>query len=288
VTENTHSDHVDLDALADMEEGLPGTQDAAAIRGHLDGCPLCRDRLSRLRTTRALLSTLPPEPMPPEVTERLDAALARAASESRGTIVPMARRARPWNSPAIAGAAAAAAVVVLVGALVAGNVIHRGGSGSSKSSAPASSGAAAGGSTQSQVAGIKVWATGSNYTAATIATLAPRLVLGTPPPSLPEPSSGASTKTAPTAAPGTQVLTQDVMRASREAMLACSTILAGGVATVPVAVDFADFAGKPAVVFALPAIGHPTMLDIWVVRSTCSSSALDLYFARIPRPANSG
>ena len=71
-------------------------------------------------------------------------------------------------------------------------------------------------------------------------------------------------------------------------MLACGRILAGGVATIPVAVDFARFDGKPAVVFALPAIGHADSLDVWVVRSACSAANLDLYFQRIPRPRTAG
>ena len=288
MTDNAAAGHVDLDVLAEIDEGIAGPQVDQAARAHLDQCAQCRDRLAHLRTTRALLSTLPAEPMPAEVQARVGAALDRAALESSATVVPMGRRARFWNSPAVAGAAAVAAVVVLVGALIAGNVIHHGHK-SQTASAPLAAdgnrkGAAGGGA-----ASIKQWATGTNYSAATIPTLVPRLITGTPPPTTSADGGlTAGTPSAPTPAgaesapPGT--ITQQQMRASPLALLACGTILGGGVQTVPVAVDFASYAGKPAVIFALPAVGHPELLDIWVVRSSCSTSALDVYFRRIPRP----
>lgn len=285
------SGHLDLDALAELEEGLTEPQAAAAARAHVDECEDCRALMSRLRTTRALLSALPPEPMPPHVVDRLDAALAREEASPSGTIVPLAGRRRPWNSPAIAGGAAAAAVVVLVAAIVAGTLVHRGNKHKTDTSAAAGANSQFGGKTVA----TKQWSTGTNYTPATLASLVPRLVTGTPPAGATTggPAGGAvsngsattpSTAPAPTPASTTPSYTQDQLRASPAAVLACGKILAGGVVTTPVAVDFANFDGKPAVVFALPAIDHPTFLDVWVVRSACSAANLDLYFQRIPRP----
>jgi hypothetical protein len=299
VTESSGAGHVDLGVLADLDEGVAGPQVEQAARSHLEHCATCRERMAHLRTTRALLSALPPEPMPEAVQARVDAALANASVEASGTIVPMTRRTRVWNSPAVAGAAAVAAVVVLVGALVAGNVIHHGKK-SQTASAPLTSEGNHRGSA-ADAASIKEWATGANYTAATLPNLVPRLVTGTPPPGAPGATSagggtafsgsGSTTSksaqgTAPaaTAVPA-GAITQDAMRANSSAVLACGTILAGGVPTVPVAVDFASWNGKPAVIFALPAVGHPELLDVWVVRSNCSTSSLDVYFRRIPRPA---
>lgn len=281
------SEHLDLDALADLEEGLIEPTAAARIREHVDGCEQCRAKMSRLRTTRALLSALPPEHMPPAVAARVEAALAREDVPS-GTIVPLAGRKRAWNNPAVAGGAAAAAVVVLVAAIVAGTLVHHGNK--QKSSTSAATGARSGFGA-AKTAQTKQWSTGTNYTATTIATLVPRLITGTPPspntvngPASHAPTSTTSSAAGSNASSTTPTYTQDELRQSPAALQACGQILAGGVVTTPVAVDFARFDGKPAVIFALPAIGHPTFLDIWVVRSSCSAANLDLYFQRIPRP----
>jgi len=256
--------------------------------------------MAHLRTTRALLSALPAEPMPEAVQARVEAALERAATEPSATVVPMSRRTRVWRSPAVAGAAAVAAVLVLIGALVAGNVIHHPGK-SSTASAPLAGAGTNGKGSANDTATVKEWATSANYTAATIPTLVPHLVTGTPPPlstgaavaggtstsgnatPLPQSTQPESSQ-APSGATQSGAITQDDMRADPSAVLACGNILAGGVRTIPVAVDFAKWNGKPAVIFALPAVGHPELLDVWVVRSTCSASSLDVYFRRIPRP----
>ena len=288
VTDDPAAGHLDLDALSELEEGLAEPTLAAAARAHLETCSDCRALLSRLRTTRALLSALPPEPMPADVAAKVEAAVRRGTEAAAPTIVPLGRRRGVWRSPAIAGGAAAAAVVALIPALVAGNVIHR------HHRAPNDTSAAAGARSRSAVSNptqIKRWATGRDYTAATIATLVPSLVTGTPP-SATQPLAGASTSSGParagTSAPTTTSQTpsysQDELRTSRQALQACGQILAGGVSTVPVAVDFARFNGTPAVIFVLPAIGHPTDLDVWVVRSACSAASLDLYFQRVPSP----
>jgi hypothetical protein len=287
VTHDPAAGHLDLDMLAELEEGLAEPQAAAAARPHLETCAACHALLSRLRTTRALLSALPPEPMPAEVAARVDSAVRRAGEVATTTVVPLARRNRVWSSPAIAGGAAAAAVVALIAALVAGNVIHRGHGNAANTST------AAGDRARSSLANpsrTKTWATGRDYTAATIATLVPSLVTGTPPAGVN--TTGTAGTAGPAATPAAPASTgsqtpsysQDELRASPQAVQACGQILAGGVSTSPVAVDFARFGGKPAVIFVLPAIGHPTDLDVWVVRSACSAASLDLYFQRVPSP----
>jgi hypothetical protein len=221
--------------------------------------------------------------MPADVAARVDAAVRQAAEAASTTVVPMARRRRLRGSPAIAGGAAAAAVVVLVAALVAGNVIRPGHSTTNGASRP---GGERAGSSLSNAAQTKTWATGRDYTAATLAILVPGLVAGTPPTAATgvAPLASPAATPSPVATSGTPSYSQDDLRASPQALQACGRILADGVSTTPVAVDFARFDGKRAVIVVLPAIGHPTQLDVWVVRTACSSASLDLYFQRVPRP----
>ena len=287
------SEHLDLDALAELEEGLVEPHAADVARAHVEACEQCRGEVSRLRTTRALLSALPPEPMPVDVAARIDAALASADGVESGTIVPLSARKRSWNTPAIAGTVAAAAVVFLVAAIVAGTLVH----GGKKNNQNTGSTAAAPSLGKSAPANTKEWFTGTNYTASTIATLVPKLVTQIPP--TPSPSTfggtngglaagGPAQATTPKSTAGaatTPSYTQEQLRTSPAAILACGQILAGGVPTTPVAVDFARYDGKPAVVFVLPAVGHATTkLDVWVVRSTCSASSFDLPLFRVDRP----
>jgi len=299
VTDSAGSGHVDLQALAEVDEGVAGPEVARAAHEHLEQCSECQDRLAHVRTTRALLSSLPADPMPAAVQARIDAALQRAATEPSGTVVPITGRSRPWKSPAVVGAAAAVAALVVIGALVAGNVLRANKSSSTAGSSAPLAGAGAPHGAASGAAGIKEWTTGANYTAATIPALVPRLVTGTPPAKA-EGASGTSGSldsnvTAAPAAPAfgaasgattprATSLSRRAMQTDPSALLACGTILAGGVPTIPVAVDFASWNGKPAVIFVLPAVGHADELDVWVVRSVCSTSSLDVYFRRIPRP----
>jgi len=282
--------HLDLDVLADVEEELVSPREAMEARAHLEGCGECRARLAQLRTTRALLTALPQDPMPDDVAARLDAALA-AAADTSNTIVPLNRRPRFWNTPAIAGVAAAVAILVLVGAVVVGNVSRH---------HPSTSSSAAGAGAAKAPAGpagtVKEWSTGTNYSSLSIiAARVPALVLGVPPATT---ALGGAAPAAPSASPSTSAapdsvtqksttgFTQNDLRAFPAAVVACGRILAGDVATTPVAVDFARFAGKPAVIVVLPAVDHPeTQLDVWVVRSTCSASAPDLLFRRVSRPS---
>jgi hypothetical protein len=106
--------HLGLDDLAD----LLATDDPPLAEGHLAGCDLCRDRLSNLRARSADVSAAlgggpaGVGPMPPDVTERLTAALT-AARAARPDELAVARERR---SRRLRGWLAAAAAVVVVGA----------------------------------------------------------------------------------------------------------------------------------------------------------------------------
>lgn len=89
------SRHPDVSEISDLTEGLLSPSRAADVRGHLDGCALCADVLTSLEEIRELLGTLPvPEPMPADVMDRIDAALAdeaRSRSTELGTAADVSR-----------------------------------------------------------------------------------------------------------------------------------------------------------------------------------------------------
>ncbi|MCX4982112.1 zf-HC2 domain-containing protein [Streptomyces sp. NBC_00572] len=72
--------HPDVSEISDLTEGLLSPTRSAAVRRHLDSCPLCADVRSSLEEIRGLLGTLPGPPrMPAEIAGRIDAALAAEA-----------------------------------------------------------------------------------------------------------------------------------------------------------------------------------------------------------------
>jgi anti-sigma factor RsiW len=69
--------HPDVTEISDLAEGLLPPSRTAEVRRHLAACELCADVLASLDEIRSLLGTLPsPSPMPVDVAERIDAALA--------------------------------------------------------------------------------------------------------------------------------------------------------------------------------------------------------------------
>ncbi|GHF29624.1 hypothetical protein GCM10018790_03870 [Kitasatospora xanthocidica] len=76
-------DHPPVERLADLAEGLVDSPaDVEALRRHLDGCAECRETVDALAEVQALLGEVETPPMPADVADRLDAALARAAAEA--------------------------------------------------------------------------------------------------------------------------------------------------------------------------------------------------------------
>ena len=289
-------DHFDLDALAELEQDAVSDPQARVMRAHVAGCDTCTERLARIRSTRAVLAALPPEAMPAAVVARLDAALATAAEQPAApTVVPLGGRRRWWRSPAVAGGAAAAAVALLVAGIIFGRVQSGDHANSSGSTASTSAGAAAAGAQTARTAAIKEWQTGTNYTSKTIPTLVPGLLSAAPTGDKALGAGTAAAGTAPSAAtpaPASSALglapssqpgvTAEQMATSREAVAQCGHILAGDTTTVPLAVDFAKYQGAPAVLVVLPTPGHPQDVDVFVLRGTCSASAIFPFF-RIAR-----
>ncbi|MFE9855079.1 anti-sigma factor family protein [Streptomyces sp. NPDC005780] len=72
--------HPDVSEIADLTEDLLPPSRAEDVRGHLADCGICSDVLASLEEIRGLLGTLPDaEPMPADVADRIDAALADEA-----------------------------------------------------------------------------------------------------------------------------------------------------------------------------------------------------------------
>lgn len=76
--------HPDVSEISDLAEGVLSPSRTADVRRHVDGCELCSDVQASLEEIRDLLGSMPaPQPMPVDIADRIDAALAdeaRAAS----------------------------------------------------------------------------------------------------------------------------------------------------------------------------------------------------------------
>jgi hypothetical protein len=173
--------HPDLETLAELADRDPSTAavDArtAEILAHVAGCAACTADLEALRGVRDALRALPPVPMPPEVAQRIEAALLAARADTplaastgvSDTVIPLRQRSQAASRQRSGAQAsrwrtlpygAAASIVVVLAVIIAGAIAlgHRGG-GSKKSAAPAV--AAAG---TSAAASVTI-ASGTNYTA---------------------------------------------------------------------------------------------------------------------------
>ncbi|MEU5374885.1 anti-sigma factor family protein [Streptomyces sp. NPDC002387] len=72
--------HPDVEELSDLSEGLLRPSRTGEVRRHLEGCALCSDVYDSLEEIRSILGAAPePSPMPDDVAERIDAALAAQA-----------------------------------------------------------------------------------------------------------------------------------------------------------------------------------------------------------------
>ena len=276
------ADHLSLDALAELEEGI--ATDADALKSHLDGCPECRAQVGQLRASRALLSALPPERMPVAVAERITAALAAERAPTRtfvagGDVVPMRTR-RAWlRGPNLAAAAAGVAVLALGSALLVG---HLGG----KSTPAESANKNAGPNSRSlgaatAPAAVKQWQTGRDYNKTNLAGLVTGLVLAAPPPF---PAAQPSVLSAQPSSVNGASYSREALR-SPAVVYACAALLAGH-PVQPIAIDYATFNGAPADILVLPGLTNPTAeLAVYIIPTACSNSAADIGFYHVARPS---
>ncbi|MGC4947527.1 hypothetical protein ACLQ2N_15205 [Streptomyces sp. DT224] len=79
--------HPEVSEISDLTEDLLPERRAAEICSHLDVCEPCSDVLASLEEIRGLLGGLPdPEPMPADIADRIDAALAAEVRDHRAKL----------------------------------------------------------------------------------------------------------------------------------------------------------------------------------------------------------
>jgi hypothetical protein len=297
------SPHLDLDALADA---LAGEGDDAADAAHLASCASCTSRLAELAAAEtrvvAVLSSLPPPQLPADLADRLTAALAaegplRPAASTGVTTLAARRPRRNWLP------AAAAAVLVLAGGGLGLALVKGGGVGGGADHAATS--AADGDSAGSD---LVLNSSGTDWSDAdAIAAVLPSVLqgeagevsldstggaaVGAEAQPLAETSEQArsSEDEATTYATGPQVASAPLDPLARlrtpEGLASClAGVLSGEPDTSPVALDYAQWQGQPALAVLLPD-PDPAVLAVFLVGPGCSQAdAAVLHFVRVPRP----
>src|SRR4051812_1376286 len=105
-----------VDLLADLHAGVLDAETEAALRPRVESDPDALAVLAALDATLADLSSLPPIPMPRDVAERIDAAIAAEARGARPPVVSLndARKRKNkrlgWGASVLVAAAAAVGV----------------------------------------------------------------------------------------------------------------------------------------------------------------------------------
>lgn len=280
------TEHASIEELAAF---AAGDLDAAArdrVTEHLAGCAECVGDVEALRRASTALAALPPVAIPVDVAAAIDAALEQERAGAPTTnVVPIARRrSTPWASGAVA-----ASVIALVAGI--GISVARQDDNGSRPTA-ADKGAVAAEAARETIRKE----TGQNYTRAALGTqvndlLAPEALdsgAGTFAGSQTAPPGSAGGAAAPTVGRNSAKMAQlDRLRNDPAAFESCLQALRAELPAAdrdvqPVAIDFGEFEGAPAVVILLPF--RDTSLDVWVVGKDCTAADADLlYFARIRR-----
>lgn len=299
--------HPDIDRLADLEAGL---LDDPALARHVESCPACGHVLASVAAVRADLGGLPTVTMPPDVADRIDAALAetRASGGGTGTVLPMDEHPRRrWRDRFGSGSLAGAAAVVVLLALGVGVVINHavgGGGGEPGGGAPTSLAAPHG------IAGpLTVTTSGRNYTAHNLSSAVPALLaqshrltvsgsvagVGSQAGDSTAPSVGTTGGTtgdtapplegapaqAPHPASHSGALFDRAAKSFRSNQTNVRRCLAGlQEPAAPLAIDVGTYQGKPAAVFVFPSENHPNQVDVYIYKipTNCSPYAIPQFF----------
>ncbi len=268
--------HLDLDALADA---LAAESDGAPLPEHVTGCAECAAQLDALRAALpAVASDLAGLPDVPALPSSLSRSVVPTPGTSSTTVLPTASldeaRARKGRGLlAVSGFAAAAVLVVGGGLLLTHNATDTGSRATAAKSGRTS---------------VPTTSSGTDYTKASLPAALPRLLgvkdtaVGAAAPSgSPTPESQSGVKPRLTTN-GVDPLAR--LRAPA-ALAACIASLTGpDDPSLPLALDYASFDGKPALIVLLPDV-KPSKVDFWVVGPACTQteSAL-LYYVRLDRP----
>lgn len=241
--------HLDHEALADLAEGILDEATATSAEAHLAGCAVCRDRAAEVAEVSRVLAEAPMPPMPADLMERLDAAIAAEAASSSSI------RRYPRRFQFLA-AAAAAVVAVGGGAAIARTLLNNDSSGTTASQPPVEE------PTRLQQPNPEVQPmhpystvrSGTNYTRANVAAKVVALL------------AAESTRS---------------MSAPAGALDGCVRRISAGKS--PLLVDSATYDGAPATIIALPGTGAH-QADVWIAGPGCSAADPDLILhVRIPR-----
>jgi hypothetical protein len=285
-------EHLSLDELAELDEGILTPERASAVQAHLDGCAQCRAAADAIAATRGILADLPDEPMPDSVKARLEAALADAAPTSSATVVPQLEtyRRRRLGRPTAAASAAAAAIVLVVGAIVVAAVGHGGTSSGGPGGADTAGSAPFPTAEPVQPKDYKRTSTGLNYTPSGLLSDIPGLVASVPGAATFGAGKASTQAIAPSAnGSGTEQSLESgpVPKAlrplfdSRTKLLQCAVRMTGESNAVPLAIDFArwtngEFHSAPSIflVFRDP---NPEVVDVYVAAPDCGTGDLRTY-----------
>jgi hypothetical protein len=266
------SEHLDLDALADVLAGVGPS-------AHLDACEDCRAALVRLEgalpAVATSLSALGVPAEPAGLGDRLAAAVEAARGPRVATVVPLAPRRRTRLLPVLGAVAAAAALAV--GTVVV--VQQRDGGDTEEGTSFA----------------LSNTGTDYNHDGKALRLALPQLLEGGAPATasakvfsaekdtaVPGPTATLGrSAAAPAAADPLATLRTD---AGLAACLVALTDPADPDAGVPLALDYAAYEGQPALVVVLPT-SKPEKVDVFVVGAGCSQAdAKLLFFTRLTKP----
>lgn len=286
-------EHVDLETLADLDEGLLGPGEARDVEAHLAGCPACAAARDELSTLPALLAVAAAaDPMPADVVSRVDEALRASRDEvaaapgrepvgsgAAATVTPIPVRDRTPVGMRLLQAAALL-VVVLAGLGLAFTAIRGGGD----ETATSAGGTADRAAESSADGSFPVSASGRNWSPETVTAGVPDIMAGALAAAPTSRDDAAGGDEGSSAAPRALATEETARLAGGPPLAECVTALNDGPVT-PLGVDLASWQGNPAVVIVLPTPGDPATVDTWVVGPTCSQAdATVLYFARVARP----
>lgn len=281
--------HLDADRLADLHEGLLDPAAAAAARDHLAACPDCAADLEAITSVPGLLAAAAEVgPVPDDVVRRIDRTLADATAATAPataarTVTPLRDGARSGPRGMRLLQAAAVIVLLLGGGALAVSAID---SGDNESATSAKSANEAG---TPVTKGFPLTASGRDWTKANLASAGPAFATGSLGPSIATFSGRASGSNldsggggnAPSPAAESLVTGRAKRLTDPAALAACARNLVGD-DTRPLSVDLAQFEGDPAAVFAFPATGDPSRVDLFVVAPECPTGTF-LYYASVPR-----
>lgn len=249
--------HPDLETLAEAAEGLLETSENERILRHAENCPECADQLRSLAAVTATLASLPAPAMPAEVAARLDEALRSLQNPVNNSIVvDMSTRRR--FSPGVLVGSAAACLVLLVAVAFAAGALHL----------PRKSG-----TRTADLAGgraTSILSTGQDYTTANLRAQVDVLVRQA---ERAESFHGSDRMSAQNTGPSTMMAPGN----SPALLEACSAAI--DLDVEPLAIDVAEFEGKPAAVVVVPST-QAGSVEVWIMDPACASSAVR-YFTRL-------